>query len=217
MRFTTVFNGVFGRGVPQFELHKAECQDVPVPKYKHGEARIIEARDIPEALSEMIDADMREMGYSISDVRVYNCAKGGKTMSESKKEVKQSLKPANKMSKEDREKQIAEHVARKKADQEAKKASGAGIDKALNDQMVKKPTEAKEHKKPSVVIDPNLLSISDIARDLEIEPKAARAKLRRVKGKAEEGRWPKVKRDSKEHKELVALLTANKEEETEAE
>lgn len=212
MRFTTVCNAVYGgKAGPQFELHKAECLDVPTAKYKSGEAQIVEAREIADALKILIDADLVEMGYSVSDVKIFNCCRGGKEIMKIKDETKQNLKPANKLSHAEREKQIAEHVAKKKADVEAKKKSGEGIDKALNDEMVK-PTKAKPEKPP---VDPNLLSVSDIARELEIEPKAARAKLRRVKGKASEGRWPKVKRDSKEYKEIVEILSAEPEVEEE--
>lgn len=51
-----------------------------------------------------------------------------------------------------------------------------------------------------------LLSVSDIARELGIDPKLARSRLRKHRGKAQDGRWPKVARDSVEHKEIVALM-----------
>lgn len=63
----------------------------------------------------------------------------------------------------------------------------------------------------------DMLTVSDIARELKLDPKVARGKLRRhgFKGthRATEGRWPKVKRDSAEHKELVAIITAKEDDE----
>jgi hypothetical protein len=72
-----------------------------------------------------------------------------------------------------------------------------------------KPKAAKE----KAVVDANVLSVSDVAREQGVDPKAARAKLRKVRGKAEDGRWAKVQRDSKEHAELIAIITADKDEE----
>lgn len=51
------------------------------------------------------------------------------------------------------------------------------------------------------------LTISDIARELKLDPKRARATLRAAGKKAVDGRWPTVKRDSKAHTDIVALLT----------
>ena len=51
-----------------------------------------------------------------------------------------------------------------------------------------------------------LLSVSDIAREIGIDPKVARAKLRRNGEKPEDGRWPRVKPNSKEHKKLIELM-----------
>lgn len=51
------------------------------------------------------------------------------------------------------------------------------------------------------------LTISDIARELKLDPKRARAALRAAGKKAVDGRWPTVKRDSKAHLDIVALLT----------
>jgi hypothetical protein len=55
--------------------------------------------------------------------------------------------------------------------------------------------------------DPNLLSVGDVARELGIDPKRARSRLRASGGAAVEGRWPKVRRDSDEHKALIAVLS----------
>lgn len=53
---------------------------------------------------------------------------------------------------------------------------------------------------------PILLSITDVANSLGKSPKAVRAKLRRLKGKAQDGRWAKVVPNSPEHQELLKLL-----------
>lgn len=72
------------------------------------------------------------------------------------------------------------------------------------DEVVRAPKK-KDPKK-----DPSMLSVSQIAQELGLDPKRARAKLRAAGQSATEGRWSLVKRDSKEHKQLVALLSAGK-------
>lgn len=67
----------------------------------------------------------------------------------------------------------------------------------------KKPTGKKRGPQPK---NDGLLSVSDIARELGIDPKVARAKLRRHGQKATEGRWPRVKPNSKEHKSMIDLM-----------
>lgn len=52
----------------------------------------------------------------------------------------------------------------------------------------------------------NTLSIVEVAEELGISAKVARAKLRRKGMKANEGRWPTFKRDSVEHKDFINLL-----------
>jgi hypothetical protein len=52
-----------------------------------------------------------------------------------------------------------------------------------------------------------LLTVKEIARELKMNGKVARAKLRRAGMKSEKGRWPEVARDSKEHLAIVAVLT----------
>lgn len=54
--------------------------------------------------------------------------------------------------------------------------------------------------------DPNALTVSDIAREMGIEPKVARARLRKDGTRAKDGRWPTVTRDSEAHKALIAKL-----------
>ena len=51
------------------------------------------------------------------------------------------------------------------------------------------------------------VTVSDIARSLNINPKIARAKLRQAGLKAVDGRWPVVQRDSPDYKTIVATLT----------
>lgn len=56
--------------------------------------------------------------------------------------------------------------------------------------------------------DPDMLTVGDVARELGIDPKRARARLRASGQSAVEGRWPKVKRQSPEHDALIAALSA---------
>lgn len=63
---------------------------------------------------------------------------------------------------------------------------------------------AAKKKKPAK--DPNLLSVSDIARELNIDPKRARARLRASGKAAADGRWPLVLRGSNEHANLAAII-----------
>jgi hypothetical protein len=240
MRFTFISNASFGRGKEQFELHRCGCADIA----KHGRENSYydyEADTVEQALHLGIDAEMQELSYTVHDVKVFNCAKGGRSMSEAKQNIKKSLKPVNKMTKDQRDAAIADAIARKaeaealkRAEDEASAASKKAIeetvkpeptveevsravaavgkrnlkkqvekvDKELNNAMVEKPNKEKPAK------DPNELTVSDVARELGVEPKAARAKLRRSKGKATDGRWPAVKRDSEEHKALIVLLKA---------
>lgn len=66
--------------------------------------------------------------------------------------------------------------------------------------------KAKPEPKKKEKADPNLLSVSQVAQEIGIDPKQARAKLRRDGTRAPDGRWPKVLRDSEEHTELVSFL-----------
>lgn len=66
--------------------------------------------------------------------------------------------------------------------------------------------DANVKPKKKEAADPNLLTVSDVARELGIDPKAARAKLRRDGSRAPDGRWPKVTKGSKEYADLVARL-----------
>lgn len=70
----------------------------------------------------------------------------------------------------------------------------------------------KSPKKVGEVVDKEdgLITISEIAEGINMDPKVARAKLRRKGMKSNEGRWSKIKKDSKEHKDLVDLLKGRK-------
>ena len=50
------------------------------------------------------------------------------------------------------------------------------------------------------------ITVVDVAEEHNIDPKVARAKLRRKGLKSNEGRWPRFKRDSAEHKDMIKLL-----------
>lgn len=53
----------------------------------------------------------------------------------------------------------------------------------------------------------NTLSVADIARELSIDPKIARSRLRRAKYERTGKRYGRVERDSDEHKALIELIT----------
>lgn len=91
---------------------------------------------------------------------------------------------------------VKEYAAKKKADKE--------LDKGVAD--AKKPKRKEK--------DPDMLSVSDVAREVGIDPKRARAKLRGIGKSASEneGRYSLVKRGSKEHHALRDLLTPEAEE-----
>jgi len=71
---------------------------------------------------------------------------------------------------------------------------------------VKKPKKPADKKKKAPSKDDGLMGVSDVAKELGINPKVARAKLRRNGMKSTDGRWIRVKKDSREYKEIVKLL-----------
>lgn len=71
--------------------------------------------------------------------------------------------------------------------------------KKLEDKLIEKAIKQKEESD-------NTLSISQIAKEVGLNPKVARAKLRRKGRIANEGRWPTVTKGSEEHKELINIL-----------
>lgn len=58
--------------------------------------------------------------------------------------------------------------------------------------------------------DPNDLSVADVAREMGINPKVARAKLRRHNIRAKDGRHARVMRDTPAYHALVAMLAPKK-------
>lgn len=102
-----------------------------------------------------------------------------------------------------------EEAAKKKKEQTPAAATPAAKPAAT------KPDKPAKPAKPAP--DPNLLSVSDVAKACGLDAKRARAKLRAAGKTAVEGRWPKVTKGSKEHDELIALLSAEKEPEADVE
>lgn len=84
---------------------------------------------------------------------------------------------------------------------------GHGKMKPKNKELVDKLIEKEVKRKIEAEND---LNVVKIAVEEGFNPKVARAKLRRSGLKSNEGRWPVVKRGSKEHKELVELLHKTK-------
>lgn len=117
-------------------------------------------------------------------------------------------------SKEERKAAIEKAAQAKKAEV---KAQVEAFNKAKAPDKV--APKAKPDAKPAKVdppakvdADPNALTVSDVAREHNLDPKVARSKLRRHgflgTHRATEGRWPKVKKGSEEYKALVAIITA---------
>lgn len=77
------------------------------------------------------------------------------------------------------------------------------VDKA--NELLEKEAKRKESAE-------GMLTVVQIAEAIGMDPKVARAKLRRKGLKSNEGRWSSIKKDSKEHKEIVDLLKGRTEE-----
>lgn len=82
-----------------------------------------------------------------------------------------------------------------------------GKAKLKNKELVNKLIE-KEIKRKIEAEDS--LTVVDVAVEEGLNPKVARAKLRRSGFRSNEGRWPTVKRGSTEHKELIECLHKNR-------
>lgn len=85
---------------------------------------------------------------------------------------------------------------------ELQKADGKSVKtepKKVADKLIEKEAARKEK-------NDNELTIVDIAEEINMNPKVARAKLRRANLHSNEGRWPKIKKGSSEHKDMIALL-----------
>lgn len=79
-------------------------------------------------------------------------------------------------------------------------------DKELDASVTKASVAKKKEKKEKPAKDPNMMSVSDIARELGIDPKRARARLRASGKAAADGRWPLVARDSSEHVAMSGII-----------
>ncbi len=79
------------------------------------------------------------------------------------------------------------------------KPNSANTPKSKADSLIE--TEAKRKKEVD-----DLITVADVAAELKINPKVARAKLRRAGKNSNEGRWPTFKRNSAEHKDLIEFL-----------
>lgn len=97
---------------------------------------------------------------------------------------------------------MAEFVEKQKAKRVAKVSAAEAVDKELDASVATAAAAKKE--KPAK--DPNLLSVSDIARELNIDPKRARARLRASGKAAADGRWPLVPRGSEDHTALERII-----------
>ena len=71
------------------------------------------------------------------------------------------------------------------------------VDKA--NELIEKEAKRKESEEGT-------LSIVEIANSINMDPKVARAKLRRKGLKSNEGRWNRIKKDSKDYRDLIDLL-----------
>ena len=73
--------------------------------------------------------------------------------------------------------------------------------------MSVKKKAKKEAKKTEGTPDTNTISVANLARELGIDPKKARAKLRKAGWSAEGKRYPDVIRDSKQFDEVVDIIS----------
>jgi hypothetical protein len=63
-----------GKGYGGWELHRADCADVAKTAKRFGAStRVLAARTIEQALAEIIDAGLLEMGYDENAVHVFPC------------------------------------------------------------------------------------------------------------------------------------------------
>lgn len=56
-------------------VHKEGCRDIERDKRNHWSVEMGPYDSLKEALDNYIDAEMQEMGWSLSDVKIYPCAK----------------------------------------------------------------------------------------------------------------------------------------------
>jgi hypothetical protein len=62
-------------------------------------------------------------------------------------------------------------------------------------------------KKPTDKTKPEELTVADVARELGVDPKKARAALRAAGMKATKGRWPAFRRGSVQHRKVLCAIT----------
>lgn len=102
---------------------------------------------------------------------------------------------------------VAKGILGEKDAKDVEAATTKRKEQKAKDKVAEAQTTAKKSK------DPNALTVSDVAKEVGIEPKVARARLRRHgflgSTRATDGRWPTVVRGSDEHKALRDLLAAD--------
>lgn len=70
----------------------------------------------------------------------------------------------------------------------------------------KKAEKIEPAKKTEPATEKTLISVAELARELQIDPKLARAKLRRKGYKSSEGHWPVMERGGKLFNEIKGIL-----------
>lgn len=140
-----------------------------------------------------------------------------------RKENEKKIRDANAREKAEREARKAKIaqgptvIAKEKADAattklkiDMSKKPPATITLPKPDVTVPTPAEVRkiknEAKATKPAKDPNTLSVSDVAREIGVDPKRARARLRAARGKATDGRWDTVARGSDEMKALIEII-----------
>ena len=96
------------------------------------------------------------------------------------KEKKEKKKPAAELSDEDKA-QIKDEAEKRKGDLDPKTAKGKRQKQHIADKQAKRKAEGKVAKSREKNADE--VTVADIARELNIDPKIARAKMRRYEGK----------------------------------
>jgi hypothetical protein len=81
--------------------------------------------------------------------------------------------------------------------------------KSLAKSPPNKPTSKAPETKPTKNDGADMLSVSDVAREMGVDPKAARAALRAAGKGADGTRYSKIARGSAEHTELMLFLEGN--------
>lgn len=105
--------------------------------------------------------------------------------------------------KQDKSKLQARIDSLKKALPIDKKLPTKKLPKEEAEDLIEKEAKRKED-------NDNFITIVQIAEENKVNPKVLRAKLRRNGKHSNEGRWSRIRRDSKEHKEIIALAVNKK-------